>query len=101
MGDVCTVGLSYWIKFCRFFSYFHSGGFGGCRVAFALRPMLAELSAISVPSSLTLIKVQEQLDAEGNPLSDRVVTSSQKLITNLDWYANACKKQKEAEGLPK
>ena len=73
-------------------SQYISAGWGGCRAAVALRPFLAELQMPSIPTSLTIPNVTDNVDASGNATDERTAASTKKLVQNLLWFTNALKK---------
>jgi NAD(P)H-dependent FMN reductase len=76
------------------------GPFGGVRAAMQLRAMLAELGMSSIPSLLPFPNVQQALDADGRPTSDRTDKSAAKFFAELEWYAEALKTAR-VKGTPK
>lgn len=67
------------------------GSFGGIRAAMLLRPFLAELGAVALPSTLTIPTVQAagispDGEVEGN---DRVKESCAKMCKEVIWYVEA------------
>ena len=77
------------------------GQYGGMRAAMQLRSMLGEIGSLSISYIFGVPKVQNMFDEQGNPLDDYMNTSSQKFITELDWYANALRNHREKAGIPR
>jgi NAD(P)H-dependent FMN reductase len=75
------------------------GPFGGVRAAMQLRAMLAEMGMSSIPSLLPFPKVQDGLDAEGNPTNPLIDKSAARFFSELEWHANALKTAR-AGGVP-
>lgn len=76
------------------------GAFGGMRAAMQLRCLLGELGAISVSNIFGIPVVQDSLDADGQPLNERLVSGAKRLITQLDWHARAMKNHRDTHGIP-
>jgi len=70
------------------------------RAAMQLRCMLGELGCISVSNIFGIPTVHNSLDANGQPLDDRLVGGAKRLITQLDWHARAMKNHRESCGIP-
>ena len=70
---------------------YSSGNFGGVRAAVQLREMVAELGMPSIPKVLSIAKVQEVFDNDGNDLTKIYEDRTQKFIEELEWYAHAFK----------
>jgi hypothetical protein len=68
-----------------------------------LRDMCAELGCISIGPAFTIGAAQKSLDEEGlpteqdSPLPGRL----NRIVTILEWYANAMRHQRLTAGLPK
>ena len=79
------------------------GPYGGVRASIQARSLLGELGSPNTQFVLAMAAVQKSLSEDGHPVADdtRLDTGAAKLITELEWYANAIKKQKEENGLPK
>ncbi|XP_076438164.1 2-hydroxy-1,4-benzoquinone reductase-like [Babylonia areolata] len=76
------------------------GIYGGMRAAMNLRCLLAELSTPSVPSIFAIPQVQNALSEDGEPQNDKMVPGLTRLMTQLDWYAQAMKNHRDNFGLP-
>ena len=96
----------------HFFSYKHrpsgivcysAGPYAGVRSAMQARVFLGELSTPSVGTIFSIPVVYKALTPEGVP-SNKEDTSldrgAGRLISELEWYAVALKKQRETAGLP-
>ncbi len=75
------------------------GAFGGVRAAMQLRAMLCEMGTPSIPSLLPFPKVQDLLDENGQPKDERIRKSTDRFLSELEWYAEALKAQR-ANGTP-
>lgn len=75
---------------------YSAGSFGGVRAAMALRPMLAELGTSSIPSIFPVPKVQDAFAADGTPRDQAYRERIVKFLDELDWYARALKRAREA-----
>ena len=65
-----------------------------------LRAFLGELGCLSVSNIFGIPRVHESLDEEGNPLNDHMASGAGKLITQLEWMAEAMKAHREKVGVP-
>jgi len=66
-----------------------------------LRCLLGEVGAISVSNILGIPVVQDSLDADGEPLNEKLVPGAKRLIGQLDWHARAMKNHRDHCGVPK
>lgn len=79
------------------------GSWGGIRSGIALRPFLLELGSVTVPAILTIPQANKAIDPEGKPSAEqqeRLDKNAKRMIGQLDWYAEAMKKQRDSKGLP-
>eukprot|EP00118_Oscarella_pearsei_P025564 m.308384 g.308384 ORF g.308384 m.308384 type:complete len:218 (+) comp43910_c0_seq1:481-1134(+) len=76
------------------------GPYGGMRAAMQLRAMLGEIGTVSIPYIFGIPHVGKALGEEGEPLNDHMESSVGKLITQLDWYAEAIRTRKTEHGTP-
>ena len=77
---------------------------GGSRVAQALPPMLHELGCLPVSKQFVLPSANKALTAEGVATGDGAdgnIGQLQKMLAQLVWWADACRKQRAARGIPK
>ena len=69
-----------------------------------LRSLTGELGCISISPIFSGIQAQNSLDEEGNPVAPHG-HSLENQVTNcfkqLEWMADAMKKQRETVGIPK
>ena len=79
---------------------YSSGGFGGVRTLSQLRTFLAELGCSSIPQTLPSPHVSKVFDNLGTALDENYIRRSHTFLTQLFWYAEALKAQRE-KGLPK
>ncbi|CAM1154063.1 Uncharacterised protein g11045 [Pycnogonum litorale] len=89
----------YRCKPCGIVSY-SVGPFGGIRAAASMRAMLADLGMVSVPEAMCCPTVSELFDANGIPVSDRIIKNGKKLVSNLEWYGCALKQHIKVNGMP-
>jgi len=78
---------------------YSAGAFGGVRAAMALRMILAELGMSSIPSILSIPRVQDAFTAEGEPTDPGFEPRCERFFRELEWYAAALK-QARAGGAP-
>jgi NAD(P)H-dependent FMN reductase len=78
---------------------YSAGQFGGVRAAMQLRAMLSELGTPSIPSLLPVPRADQALDTEGRPLQPWMEKASKRFLSELYWYAEALKRQRE-KGTP-
>jgi NAD(P)H-dependent FMN reductase len=74
---------------------YSAGAFGGVRAAMTLRAMLAEMGMASIPSILPIPAVQDAFEDDGAPVDDTYPRRANRLLTELEWYANAMKQARE------
>lgn len=78
---------------------YSAGRYGGVRAAVQLRTMLGELGMSSIPSYLAIPEIGKTLDEDGHPQQPWLDKSAGRFISELVWYAQALRRQRE-EGLP-
>jgi NAD(P)H-dependent FMN reductase len=78
------------------------GSFGGARATVQARTMLGELGSPNISSILSVPTINKALTEDGHPTpgNERLDASAEKLIKELEWYANALKNHKAAVGKP-
>jgi len=80
------------------------GNFGGMLAAQQVRQMCSMISLVTLPSSLTLPNVQNQLDEDGSVTGERkqsIEKNLTKQMDELEFFANAVAAQKaKPEGVP-
>ena len=76
------------------------GSFGGVRASVQARTLLGELGSPNCSTILAIPTIQKTLSEDGKPAEDRLDKNADKLITELEWYANALKNHKKEVGLP-
>ena len=76
------------------------GIYGGMRAAMMLRAFLGEVGCLSVSNIFGIPKVHNAIDEDGKPLDSHMESGAQKLITQLDWHANAMRDHREKVGTP-
>jgi NAD(P)H-dependent FMN reductase len=79
----------------------YSGGqFGGVRAAVHLQAILCELGMPSISSTFPVPKVQSAFDLDGNELTPGAARRFDRFAAELEWYAEALKRQREEKGTP-
>ncbi|HLM40660.1 MAG TPA: NAD(P)H-dependent oxidoreductase, partial [Microvirga sp.] len=78
---------------------YSAGRYGGVRAAVQLRAMLGELGMSSIPSYLAIPEIGKILDEEGRPQQPWLDKSAGRFISELVWYAQALRRQRQ-EGTP-
>jgi NAD(P)H-dependent FMN reductase len=78
---------------------YSSGSFGGVRAAVQLRSVLAEVGMVTIPSALPVPRVGKAFDAEGRARDDAWGGRIERFIDELEWYARALARAREA-GVP-
>ncbi|XP_037778682.1 NADPH azoreductase-like [Penaeus monodon] len=90
---------SYRHKPCAIVTY-SMGSFGGIRSAAAARPFLAELGLVSLPSVCVIPQVVGKFDSEGVCTDDRIQKNLAKVVSEIQWYAEAMEEKKKVCGVP-
>jgi len=78
---------------------YSAGMFGGMRVAVHLRAVLAELGMPAISSIQPFPRVQKSFDENGTPQNEHIEPSTNRFLSEFEWYMNALKRQRE-EGTP-
>ncbi|MEZ5827265.1 MAG: NAD(P)H-dependent oxidoreductase [Hyphomicrobiales bacterium] len=79
---------------------YSAGRFGGVRAAVALRTILAEMGMPSVPSVLAIPTIGSALNDDGSTNEAWIDKAADRFLEEFEWYAEALKRQREAEGTP-
>lgn len=76
--------------------------YGGARAAVALRPFLSELGCLPVSKLACFSTVGDTFNEDGSVKdeSNRQLKQLDALLGQLEWFAVACLKQREASGVP-
>jgi NAD(P)H-dependent FMN reductase len=79
----------------------YSGGqFGGVRAAVHLQAILCELGMPSISSTFPVPKVHSAFDLDGTELTPGAGRRFDRFAAELEWYAEALKRQREEKGTP-
>ena len=79
------------------------GTFGGIRAGMQARTLMGEMGAPSIGTVFAISQINKALNAEGEPEdehADRLVRGSERLINELQWYADAIKTHTDKVGKP-
>ncbi|XP_064626653.1 NADPH azoreductase-like isoform X2 [Lineus longissimus] len=68
---------------------------GGALAGVALRPFLSELGCLPVSHFVTIGKVNEQLDEQGNTENKHIHSSFSKLMNQVEWFGEAMKNHRK------
>ncbi|CAD5116346.1 DgyrCDS5246 [Dimorphilus gyrociliatus] len=79
---------------------YSAGIYGGMRAAMQARALLGEIGALAISNIFGIPQVMKAFDEAGNPQDSHMESGAKKLITQLDWYANALKNHRQSEGIP-
>jgi NAD(P)H-dependent FMN reductase len=78
---------------------YSAGQFGGMSAAVHVRAIMPELGTITIPIIMSFPKISKILDEDGNALEEYYIKSSNRFLSEFEWYAEAMKAQR-AKGLP-
>jgi NAD(P)H-dependent FMN reductase len=78
---------------------YSAGGFGGVRAGMQLRALLGEIGTLSVPSMVAFSRIGEFAE-DGTPPDERTITGLNRALSELEWYADAIRAKKDADGTP-
>jgi len=79
----------------------YSGGqFGGVRAAVHLQAILCELGMPSIASTFPVPRVGSAFDPDGNELTPGAGRRFDRFAAELEWHAEALKRQREEKGVP-
>jgi NAD(P)H-dependent FMN reductase len=76
------------------------GPFGGVRAAVHMQAVLCELGMPSISSTFPVPRVSSAFDEEGNELTPGAGKRFDRFAAELEWYAEALKRQREEKGVP-
>jgi NAD(P)H-dependent FMN reductase len=80
----------------------YSGGqFGGARAAVHLQSILCELGMPSISRTFPVPRVETAFDEQGNELTPGAGRRFDRFAAELEWYAEALKRQREEKGVPR
>jgi len=79
----------------------YSGGqFAGVRAAVHLQALLCELGMPSISRTFPVPRVGSAFDEEGNELTPGAARRFDRFAAELEWYAEALKRQRQEKGVP-
>jgi NAD(P)H-dependent FMN reductase len=79
----------------------YSGGqFAGVRAAVHLQALLCELGMPSISRTFPVPRVGSAFDEEGNELTPGAGRRFDRFAAELEWYAEALKRQRQEKGVP-
>lgn len=79
---------------------YSAGAFAGVRAAVHLQAVLCELGMPSISSSFPVPKVGAAFDEEGHVLTPGADRRFDRFASELEWYAEALKRQRDEKGVP-
>jgi NAD(P)H-dependent FMN reductase len=82
---------------------YSAGRFAGARAGYAWHPTLAEMGMVVVPSALAVGPVTDALDEHGQPIGSggaALERSFGRFASELAWWANAARRQRDVERPP-
>ena len=83
---------------------YSAGGFAGVRAAMQVRCFMGELGSPTVGTLFPIPQIQKVLAEDGSLVDgenkERLNKNADKLITELTWYTEAIKKQRDSVGHP-
>lgn len=82
---------------------YSAGRFAGARAGYAWHPTLAEMGMVVIPSALAVGPVTEALDEHGQPIGiggAALERSFERFASELAWWANAARRQRDVETPP-
>lgn len=80
---------------------YSAGSMGGVRAAMQLRMILAELGMSSIPSLLPVPRIGASLTEDGHSNEPALDRSRERFLAELDWYARALRRERDASGVPR
>ena len=72
------------------------GNFGGIVAGNHLRQILAEMGTPAIPSQLSISKVHETFDTDGNLLDENYERRFSRFLDEFEWYVSALAKQRSS-----
>jgi len=75
------------------------GSFGGILAGNHLRQILAEMGCLAIPSQLTISKVQDVFDENGELIDSNYERRLERFFNEFDWYVIALSEQRK-KGTP-
>jgi NAD(P)H-dependent FMN reductase len=79
---------------------YSAGQFGGVRAAVHLQALVCELGMPSISSTFPVPRVASAFDENGNELTPGAGRRFDRFAAELEWYAEAMKRQREEKGVP-
>lgn len=74
----------------------YGGLSGGLRAVEHLRPVFAELHAVTIRETVSFHRAREQFDADGNPKDAEATTAAATALLNqLEWWADALRRARD------
>jgi len=72
----------------------------GLRVAVHLNAVMAEMGMPTISSILSIGNIGQSLDENGNDPEGKLQKRADRFLNELEWYAEALKRQREEKGKP-
>lgn len=79
---------------------YSQGNLGGAMAIAAARPFLSEMGCLPVKHFVVIPFVQKEVAEDGTTENTHIGSSLTKLFTQIEWWAQACKTQRETAGKP-
>jgi NAD(P)H-dependent FMN reductase len=79
---------------------YSAGQLGGVRAAVHLQALVCELGMPSISSTFPVPRVASAFDEDGNELTPGAGRRFDRFAAELEWYAEAMKRQREEKGVP-
>lgn len=74
---------------------YSSGHYGGVRAGVQLIPLTWALHMVTIPSFLSIPRIQDELDENGAPIDPNLNDRANKFLNQFEWYARALKTERE------
>lgn len=78
---------------------YSAGHTGGARAQVQLRAILGELGLVTIPAMLDVPRVSKAIDEDGTDLEGHLTRSVDRYCDELEWYARALGRERDA-GVP-
>lgn len=79
---------------------YSAGPFGGVRAAPHYRAILGELGMVTPSTMFSISKVQDSFDTDGTVRDEAYIRRIKQFLDELEWYTDALKAKREADGTP-
>ena len=62
--------------------------------------LLGEIGCLPVKHMVTIPQAHKEVDEDGSTDNEHIISSMNRLVSQVEWYASACRAKRDADGVP-